>query len=567
VSGVNPVTESSQSGVMLAPLPAGIRASRYREPRLWYVTAVLLVSLIPSTAHWFGVDFDATNRLPNLSDLEENRDNPALLMDELHRDLRGSFVHTILQWTALTIAVVTAVFALVHRTVRRSIVTPVIGVSLFWAACFDAYHTLAADRLLHESAPDENLIPFTWAICRLFNALILLAAAGAILLLPRRSAARSGPPFVVALSLGFGVLAYVLIRTCATSTGLPETLFPEQTVTRPWDVVPLVLYLVGSLTLFPLLYRRARDVFSFSLWLSCVPHMLAQVQMVLGSSQLFDHHFNMALVLKVIAYAVPLSGLLIDYAQTYRHEREIRGALAEQTRALDRRNDEMQQLLYVVSHDLRSPLVTIEGFAGLLSRYVEQGQTDKSHDAIGRIHRASKTMNALIGDLLELSRLDRAGLVLEEVDVGEVLHEVAESVHVPLLRAQATLDVRQPLPRVEADRRRLFDVFLNLVGNGVKYGCPAPGARVTVAGEVVEDEIRYCVADDGPGIPPEFHKDVFQLFKRLDPRQEGTGLGLAIVQKVMQLHGGRAWVESQPDHGARFWVAFPDRRRSTRGEP
>lgn len=539
-------------------------ALRHREPRLWYVSAVLAVSLVPSLAHWLGWDFGAMNRA--LDGSSWTRD-PARLMDDMHRALRGSFLHTILQWTALSIAVVTAVFALVHRSVRRSIVTPVIGVSLFWAACFDAYHTLAADRLLHESAPDENLIPFTWAICRLFNALILLAAAGAILLLPRRSAARSGPPFIAALSLGFGVLAYALIGACLGSTGLPETQFPQNAVTRPWDVAPLILYLVGSLSLFPLLYRRTRDVFSFSLWLSCVPHMLAQVHMAFGSSQLFDHHFNAALVLKVIAYAVPLSGLLIDYAQTYRHEREIRGALAEQSRALDRRNNEMQQLLYVVSHDLRSPLVTIEGFAGLLSRYVEQGQTEKSHDAIGRIHRASKTMNALIGDLLELSRLDRAGLDRAEVDVEEVLQEVAESVHVPLLRAQATLDVQRPLPRVEADPRRLFDVFLNLVSNAVKYGCPLPGGRVTVAGEVVEDEIRYCVADTGPGIAPEFHKDVFQLFKRLDPRQDGTGLGLAIVQKVMQLHGGRAWLESKPGEGARFWIAFPDRRRSPQGEP
>jgi hypothetical protein len=111
---------------------------------------------------------------------------------------------------------------------------------------------------------------------------------------------------------------------------------------------------------------------------------------------------------------------------------------------------------------------------------------------------------------------------------------------------------------VRADERRLAEAFENLFTNALKYACAAGATGVEVWSEIVDDEVRYVVEDDGPGIPPEYHRTIFDLFQRLGgPEAEGTGMGLAIVSKIMEVHDGRAWVESTPGEGSRFYLAFP----------
>jgi PAS domain S-box-containing protein len=244
---------------------------------------------------------------------------------------------------------------------------------------------------------------------------------------------------------------------------------------------------------------------------------------------------------------------IVDITERKRAEEEIKRINKE----LQRRNDEMQQFVYTISHDLKSPLVTCKGFMGLMKEDAQAGRWDVVLDSVGRIERAIQRMGDLIEDLLELSRIGVIRNEPEEVDVGQMVQAIADELADRLQQAGGSVRIQDDLPHVMADRVRLAEVFENLLSNAIKYGCRNGSGVIVVGGKQDSQEIQFFVRDDGPGIAKEFHRKVFGLFQRLESNQEGTGVGLAAVARIMETHGGRAWVESTPGHGATFWIAFP----------
>lgn len=225
--------------------------------------------------------------------------------------------------------------------------------------------------------------------------------------------------------------------------------------------------------------------------------------------------------------------------------------------ALRQKNAEMEQFIYTVSHDLKSPLVTVTGFVGMLESHLLAGREDKIPHTLDRIRRAARRMSMLIDELLRLSRIGRVQDDPVEVDVAAMVLDLGKSLH-ERLEASGCRLVQQPdLPPVLSDPERLTEVFENLLSNAIKYAGGAGATRIEVGAETSADELRYYVRDDGPGIDPAYHEMIFRLFERLDTRQDGTGVGLAMVAKVMQAQGGRAWVTSQLGEGATFWISFP----------
>ena len=231
-------------------------------------------------------------------------------------------------------------------------------------------------------------------------------------------------------------------------------------------------------------------------------------------------------------------------------------SLREVNRELLERNQEMEQFVYTVSHDLKSPVVTAIGFVGLLKEDLAAGRMEDVHDSIQRLDRATRRMSELIDDLLQLSRIGRVPQYLADVDIGALVHELKDELSDRFAEAQATLHIADDMPSVHADRARMVEVFENLLTNAIKYGCQGERSLIEVGAEQREGQWIYYVRDNGPGIEPQFHHKIFGLFQRLDSTQEGTGVGLAIVARVMQVHGGRVWVESQPGGGAKFCLAF-----------
>ena len=163
---------------------------------------VLAFCALPFLFNLLGIDFASAKKPFDISVASQL--TKSAVIDSMFYTLRGSFTHTILEWSAFCVAIMTAVLSFTHFKIRRDLVTPIIGVSLLAAGCMDAFHTLAADRLIEATADNKNLIPFTWAICRLFNVLILMVGVF-ILLIKGKDETR--PQFILGVSLVFGLAA------------------------------------------------------------------------------------------------------------------------------------------------------------------------------------------------------------------------------------------------------------------------------------------------------------------------------------------------------------------------
>lgn len=227
------------------------------------------------------------------------------------------------------------------------------------------------------------------------------------------------------------------------------------------------------------------------------------------------------------------------------------------THALEQSNRELDQFAYVASHDLKAPLRGIANLAQWIEEDLGERVTGESAEHMrllqGRVHR----MEALIDGILAYSRAGRVRTPPEPVDTGALVGEVVE-----LLAPGAGVEVEaEPgMPTVEAERVPLQQVFMNLIGNAVKYGRAARGAvKVRVGWRMVRDGYEFTVADDGPGIAPEYHDRVWGIFQTLQARDkvEGTGIGLSVVKKIVESRGGEVWLRSAAGEGAEFGFTWP----------
>ena len=221
---------------------------------------------------------------------------------------------------------------------------------------------------------------------------------------------------------------------------------------------------------------------------------------------------------------------------------------------LRRSNEELERYAYVASHDLSEPLRAIAGFSSLLARRFGETLGEEGGGFVEEIQAGVLRMRALIDDLLTFSRLDRAARDLEPVATAEVVTEVVRS----LPGGAQHVAVADELPVVRGARSSLGQLFQNLIGNALKFGGDAP-LRVVVSCECVDGDWRFSVRDNGIGIAREHHERIFEAFQRLHTRGEyqGTGIGLAICRKVVELHGGRIWVEPVPGGGSDFRFTLP----------
>ena len=229
--------------------------------------------------------------------------------------------------------------------------------------------------------------------------------------------------------------------------------------------------------------------------------------------------------------------------------------LARLSAELARSNQDLDQFAYVASHDLKAPL---RGIANL-TEWIEEDLGDKvtgesrEHMELlkGRVHR----MEALIDGILTYSRAGRVHEEPTDVNVGELLAECIELLDPP---AETTVEIGPGMPVLRTERVPLQQVFMNLIGNAIKYN-RRPGARVEVSMEATDGEYRFSVADNGPGIEPRYRERIWQIFQTLAPRDqvEGTGIGLSVVRRIVESRGGRTWLDSEVGKGTTFHFSWP----------
>jgi light-regulated signal transduction histidine kinase (bacteriophytochrome) len=244
--------------------------------------------------------------------------------------------------------------------------------------------------------------------------------------------------------------------------------------------------------------------------------------------------------------------------------------LAAANTELSRKNKELDEFTYVVSHDLQEPLRTLIAFSDFLMRDQGDRLDDAGREHVRYLVEASRRLRALIQDLLELSRAGKVTGEFATVNVEELL-EVVKADHAELIRSKgAWVGAEGPLPSVWGDRDRIGQLLANLVGNGLKYNRdPRPVVTVRAEEQAGAGQVVVHVSDNGIGIDPRFHSRIFQLFRRLHTREEyeGTGAGLAICQKIVQAHGGTISVASIPGGGSTFSFTLPGAPRSTPAQP
>jgi PAS domain S-box-containing protein len=229
-----------------------------------------------------------------------------------------------------------------------------------------------------------------------------------------------------------------------------------------------------------------------------------------------------------------------EIAERQRVEAERERLIAEQ----EAKSAEMERFTYTVSHDLKSPLITICGFLGLLEQDALRGNVERMQTDIAYIHMAATTMQRLLDELLELSRIGRVVHPLTEIPLNVLAHEAVTLVGGQIAARGAQVHIAPDLPVVVGDRSRLLEVLQNLVDNAVKFMGTQPTPRIEIGCRQEEKETVYYVQDNGVGIDPRYHEKVFGLFERLESEGDGTGIGLALVKRIIEVHGGRIWVES-----------------------
>ena len=232
--------------------------------------------------------------------------------------------------------------------------------------------------------------------------------------------------------------------------------------------------------------------------------------------------------------------------------------LKQRVRELEDSNTELIQFTYTVSHDLKSPLVTINGFLGYLEQDALSGNTERLKKDTQRIQEATNKMHALLTELLELSRIGRMMNAPEDVPFEGVVKDALDIVHGQFKEHKVTVQTQPNLPIVHGDRQRLIEVLQNLLDNAAKYMGEQPNPLIEIGQQGEEDgKSIFFVKDNGIGIAPEFHERIFGLFNKLNAQSEGTGIGLALVKRIVEVHGGRIWVESEAGKGATFYFTLP----------
>jgi len=287
------------------------------RPRHALTLLVLTLCSLPFALNLMGVDF-SSSKIPLSADSVVDGKVKA---DALFYALAGAMHHALLEWSAVSIAVLAALTSFLHYSIRRDVTVPIIGMALLCAGLVDAFHTLAATRIIQAQAPNTDFIPFTWAISRIFNASIMIIGA-IISMWILRKARQQGQTdnnnnklhslgTIGIISAVFISLAYILVHTAAISEQLPQTMYRDSLITRPFDVLPLALFSVSG-ALFWSWYQQDHSAIKFALLLSIIPEVATQLHMAFGSVALFDNHFNIAHLLKNIAYSCIFIGLLID---------------------------------------------------------------------------------------------------------------------------------------------------------------------------------------------------------------------------------------------------------------
>ena len=282
-----------------------------------------------------------------------------------------------------------------------------------------------------------------------------------------------------------------------------------------------------------------------------------------------------------LAFAFMISFFVVAVTTGFKKDQfEIEHQLTERTRAeeaLQDKTKELEQIVYIASHDLRSPLVNIQGFTKELENSVDEirvitnnGDTppemkeklavymeEDIPEALNFVLAGTAKIDTLLSGLLRLSRLGKAALDIQTLNMDEILRDISQTLEFTLKNLKINLEV-EDLPDCRGDKIQINQVFSNLIDNAIKYRDLERDCTIRITGETLDGQAVFCVEDNGIGIAEEHQKKVFEIFQRIGiHKSTGEGLGLSIVRRILDRHSGKVWLESDPGKGSKFFISLP----------
>ncbi len=223
---------------------------------------------------------------------------------------------------------------------------------------------------------------------------------------------------------------------------------------------------------------------------------------------------------------------------------------------LEARNRQLEQYAYSISHDLKTPLVTIEGFVGFLEKNLAEGDLEQAAVSMEHIRRSSHQINDLLQDLLHLTEIGQMEITFERVNLEKLMRNTIDRCHAQINARGIQLLVDDNLPVIQGNVRVLSLLFDNLIENAIKFMGEQQNPAIHIGCEILDERVLITVGDNGIGIPEVYRERIFRLFEKLDVRSLGTGIGLTMARRIVELHHGRIWVESN-NPGSVFYIELP----------
>ncbi len=421
-----------------------------------------------------------------------------------------------------------------------------VGVGLLFVAGLDLLHTLAYKGLNIFPAADANLPTQLWISARLVSSTSLLIAP---VFLHRRLHALPALAAYAALTafLLLSIFAWRIFPACyIEGTGLTPFKISAEFV--------ISFFYIGSLALH---YLNRREFDPAVLWL-----MIGSISLRVVSELTFTLYVDVYDIANMLGHFLKITAFYLTYkalieSALVRPYSVFFRQIEEKTRELERSNAELDHFASVVSHDLNAPLQTITGFAELVLERNANSLDDKGKGHVKRIIDAADRMERLIKSVLSYARVTTHSQGFSNVSLQTALDIALANLGSSIEECGAEIKADE-LPAVLGDEMQLVQLFQNLLGNAIKYRGPeAPKIAIKAektGGTASQQNVwRITVADNGIGIEPRHHEQIFQIFKRVrEDRSDGNGIGLAVCKKIVERHGGKIWVVSEPGKGSTF---------------